>query len=190
MSCSISAFYQGPVIWKSRGRAGDECSLWCPPCWKGSVWRRTALKTIYPSPLTCSKSILLSREANQDPEPLRGAPQLDGGGGGVVGLLSLKLGQALWVLATDLGAWDPLGWRCSVRRSKHALSPCSALQLSHVPPQIPKSLLGCRERSVPWVESWSQAIPQGQMLRACPGMRDTAGSTPCPLGCPHVTPQW
>lgn len=29
------------------------------------MWRGTALKTIYPSPLTCSKSILLS---SQDPE--------------------------------------------------------------------------------------------------------------------------
>jgi len=66
------------------------------------------LKTIYPSPLTCSKSILLSSQASQDPEALGHAPQLDGEGGGVVGLLSLKPGQALWAPATDLGAWDPL----------------------------------------------------------------------------------
>lgn len=79
--------------------------------------------------------------------PLGGAPQLDGEGEGVVLLLSLKLGQALWVPATDLGAWDPLGLGVEVfGQEEQACSvPTLSLAAPHVPPQISKSLLGCRE---------------------------------------------
>lgn len=63
---------------------------------------------------------------------------------------------------------------------------CAHTQPCHVPPPIPKSLLGCRERSAPSVESWSRAIPWGQTLQAFPGTGDTAGSRAphVPLGVP------
>ena len=85
----------------------------------------------------------------------------------------------IWVLGTHW-VW---GWRCSVRRSKHALCPHSALQPHRVPPRIPKSLLGCRERWAPSFERWSWVIPRGRMLRACPGMGTLRGAE-------HPTSHW
>lgn len=147
------------------------------------MWR-TALKTIYPSPLKSSFPAWPARTLSS--LPLGGAPQLDGEGGGVVGLLNLKMGQALWVPPTDLGAWDPLGpWGGGIwsgRRSKRALCP-----LSHSQSPNPSWDAGSDQHL--WLKAEAGPSRRAGLCEPVPGWGTLQGAEhPKPLGVPPRHP--